>query len=52
MGAVYLKADPLKSPGVKDQHVFLTDNNHFNKMNLMLEQHYQVKEIPNTIIKN
>jgi len=26
---VYLKADPNHSPGLKHEHVFVTDNDHF-----------------------
>lgn len=50
MGAVYLKAKPSLSPDLEDEHVFVTDNNNFIKMNQLLDQHYNAKEMPNTII--
>ncbi len=50
MGAVYLKAKPSMSPGLEEEHVFITDNNNFIKMNQLLDQHYNAKEMPNTII--
>ncbi len=50
MGAVYLKVKPSLSPRLEEEHVFVTDNNHFIKMNQLLDQHYNAKEMPNLII--